>query len=220
MASTQTLLKAAKPASQLATKINPTQNLLTSQASKTSPLIKPYYQEAYTSLPPFEDANAEFNAKNGKSCVKFLLRPIFHRHGVHNQLGAGLIHRQFHLKPTERLVNFNGVATPWTYLSHGHFLGRKMSPIAWCLDTEGNYIPYEFAFGLSKSAASLELGNFSQFLEEFRDALKSVGLERTIGLRALLEEGANQDRTTVNVSSPLLEAKDQGASVQTTWFFK
>lgn len=224
MPSFQTFAKAVKPVSQVATKTNSPQfaNVLSPHVTPTkiSPLIKPYYEDVYSSLPSFEGANTVLNAKNGRSCIKFLLRPIFLRHGLQHRLGTGLVHRQFDLKPSERLVNFNGVATPWTYLSHGHFLGRKMTPIAWCIDANGDYVPYEFSFGLSKDAASLDLGNFEPFLEEFRDALKTVGLERTIGLRALVEEGTQQ-QAKINVSSPLLEAKDQNESkVQTTWFFK
>lgn len=216
--------KALKPVSQVATKTNPAPftNIFSPQTtpSKISPLIKPYYEEVYTSLPSFEGANSVLNAKNGQSCIKFLLRPIFLRYGLHDRLGTDLVHRKFDLKPSERLVNFNGVATPWTHLSHGHFLGRKMTPVAWCIDANGDYVPYEFAFGLSKTEASLDLGSFERFLEEFRDALKTVGLERTIGLRARLEDGV-QAQGNVNVASPLLEAKDQSESkIQTTWFFK
>lgn len=49
--------------------------------------------------------------------IKAILGPIselFLAHQVHEQFGIGFLHKHFHIKPTERLVDYRNISAPWS----------------------------------------------------------------------------------------------------------
>ena len=207
-------------------------NLEASQSRKSSTavvarpaLFKPYSSYTYNLISCVDTAKSVFDQRDGMSIVKEQLRPLFQKHGLQDNFGAGLIYRHFDLGPDERLVEYNGTATPWQ--CRECFLGRKIVPIAWLFDGD-HLLPYDFRFPASSEdmEQAAELKRQAAFLDEVHHVLRKSELDWGLGLRGMPVTGkeslleVSQQKANITIpQSELPEDKHNKSNVETMWFF-
>ncbi|KAH8802975.1 hypothetical protein F5884DRAFT_861318 [Xylogone sp. PMI_703] len=108
------------------------------------------------------------------------IRSVFQTYGVQDYLGLGVIHRHFSLEPSEQLVEYHRVTTPWRVSDLPNYLQVRISPKNWMF-INGNLYPYEFR--LEDSEAPAEPYSFPPgFAEELLEVLSRHGIQDMYGL--------------------------------------
>jgi len=145
-----------------------------------------------------------------------------------------MLHRHFALSPDERLIEYRGVATPWSVGDNTEIFGGHIVPRSWAF-FEGKLYPTEFRFQAPTTsspppitAASLEAGFPEQFVREFYDFVANRGLDGLLGLTLFDVVGGfsglrEVERTVgrVSVTFPVIAegGNGQDPSAETAWTF-
>lgn len=171
--------------------------------------FKPYSPHRYRLLPQLQAANAIYHKQNGNQIVNNLLRPLLSRHGLDQEYDVCLTFRQYEVGPDERLVESNGEVAVWQ--CRDLFLGRKIAPVAWCLD-QGSFVPYQYQFVASEaiSDTSTSLERQPAFLQETQETLQKYGLGSVLGLKAT---SIREESTVAEKLSDIVNAVSQLANV-------
>lgn len=156
---------------------------------------------------------------------------MFLAHQVEESLCLILIHRHFALAANERVVEYNGVATPWQ-MESGPVLALQHRIFAqkWAF-IDGKLCPYEFGFE-GDNDASVPQVNFSDaFLKDFHDILQEYNLQSVFGLSSLVAEktdlaakiasGRKMEFTTGRTSITIQDTKEEQNDnvIETSWVY-
>jgi hypothetical protein len=141
-----------------------------------------------------------------------------------------MLHRHFSLSHDEKLVEYRGVATPWTVGDSSEIFGGKIIPRCWAF-FDGELHPTEFRFEAPGKRSSTE--KYTEFptgfVDEFSEFIFSRGLNRLLGLTDFDAVGGfpktrEVERTIgrVSVTFPVTEEQDEEQrknSTETAWTF-
>ncbi|KAI5858008.1 hypothetical protein BZA05DRAFT_385560 [Tricharina praecox] len=145
-----------------------------------------------------------------------------------------MLHRHFSLSLDERLIEYRGVATPWSVGSKTNIFGGRIVPRSWAF-FDGKLHPTEFQFlaptapSPTPTTESPELEFPKAFVREFYDFVAHRGLDGLLGLTLFDAVGGfpglrEVERTVgrVSVTMPMTVNdgdSDQGISTETAWTF-
>lgn len=159
------------------------------------------------------------------------IRSVFLAHQVEESLCLTLIHRHFALAADERVVEYNGVATPWKIESRAIVpLQHRISPQKWAF-IDGKLCPYEFVFEGDNDASMPQVDFSDAFLKDFHSILQEYNLEGVFGLSSLLADktdlatkiasGRKMEVTTGRTSITIQETKDDQKDdvIETSWVY-
>jgi hypothetical protein len=85
------------------------------------------------------------------------------------------------MEPSERLVEFNNISTPWG-ATDADAIGGILLAHSW-LFSDNELFPYEFSYQHGESSQDTVLASQDGFLVELYSKLSGLGLEKTLGLR-------------------------------------
>jgi len=158
-------------------------------------VLQPYSVAEFNKIPDLYHANTAFLDKDGEKFVRDVFCPLVLKHGLEDYLGAGMLHRHFPLKESEKLVEFNNISMPWSHQgSDDSHSGGMILPRAWLLKDD-KLMPYEFFFSPPNKKKSLDLNK-----EESLDLTKEKSLDLTKEKSLDLTEVASLD---LNEEKPL-----------------
>ncbi|KAA8896200.1 hypothetical protein FN846DRAFT_965870 [Sphaerosporella brunnea] len=141
-----------------------------------------YTWDIFNRLPLFEDAQQALSKDLIQTSEVSMLRDLFRRHNLHTRLGLIMLHRHFSVYSGEKVVEYNGVATPWDVGDATEVFGGRLVPRCWAF-FDGKLCPTEFKFEPPRRGAAPNVTEFpSEFVDEFFNFISKRGLDGLLGL--------------------------------------
>ena len=184
----------------------------------TKTLTTAYSSSTFNTAADINPQLKAFEGRKGESFIYETLRPLFHKYGLEEVFGVGLLHRHFSVASDEKLVENGNVTSPWKGVQVGlnSFLGQDVHLIyetSWMLDPDTKkWMAYEFGFspvqgwdlGWGKKCVKLDDPKYADFLREYSRVITENGWEQLLGLQAWVSS-SNQLRTWGIAASRLLQ---------------
>ncbi|KAK7409154.1 hypothetical protein QQX98_008647 [Neonectria punicea] len=142
----------------------------------------------FDGLPAVDIAATKVKSQDGDHLVKTAIRDLFIKHNVRDKIGVALVHRHFDLRSDEIMVDYQGVATPWSagVLNQYDGFGRIL-PLSYVV-FDGKLHPYEFYFTADSSEQPLDVP--PELIADWEDLMKHNELGGLLGIRALRKEAS------------------------------
>ena len=205
-------------------------------ATQSMTLVAPYSHDSFHQIQDVGDVMDQLKTKNSNVFVHTTLAPIFKKHSLEEVLGVGLVHRHFSISPSEKLVEFNNITTPWSGIKLNSNHSAKIpnsanglvTETSWVLDANDKWMPFEFSFDPqgTTTVVNLEGSQYQEFLQEYTTALKQNGFDKILGLTAWPGAGYTgglefcSGRGNIVLTPDQTTAEDGNANnVQTAWFW-
>ena len=193
----------------------------------------------YNSLPGLLQAREAFNevaanSEGGETDIYASFGTLIEKHGLHGEIGIGLLHRHSKLNENEIMVEVNNISFPWpdTHISHIEEATKgKVLADGWRISQDSEVLlPYEYAFHDCHSTtlkSDLSSPELEPFVSEFIKMAKSYRLENFICLRRTPTPGSEVglEMTIGNVNAVFLAEQLPAGnelidkSIQTAWYF-
>lgn len=188
-----------------------------------------YTHEVYSRIPHANDAFAYVDEHPLPQPAINELRSVFVKHGAASSFGLSINHRHFDLRPTEQLVEYQNVSTPWTLPACLPMLRGKITAKNWAF-MDGELYPYEFSY-ISSDAVSTAPDPVnmmtSEFVLDLRSTLERHRLEDRFGLAVLPPNALDDSQPTMleftagnaNVTVPMTPDIRQDIGVAAMYLF-
>jgi hypothetical protein len=162
-----------------------------------------------------------FTEKQAEDQLLGPIRQLFLDRGLHETYGVSLLHKHFSIQPTERLVDYHHVASPWEVGSQDTAVVPKyegfVAPRSFRF-VNGEAAPYEFSF----SPTPPPMDGHEEFFKEVACLLDRLTLVDVFGIRLLSDHdpGLPMEVTegTANLMMPVGSVPDS-ALTEALWVF-
>ena len=182
--------------------------------------VLPFNPFLYQRLPDVLDANADFNAVNGREKLASVFFPLLCKHSLEDKLGFCLVHQHVKLAPDQNWVLHGPVANLLPNIDDPAAETPELYPIAWMYrDEGGKFMAVEHsspALDDQNPPFDLSLSTHRPFLKDLSIELVKANLYNTVGIVVRPSGGIQAERKVY--CGPKDAATEANGSVPSQWF--